>query len=477
METPVHPARPGMPDITPTPEPQAVASQPEPAAPASPKEPGVGDASSDSGVAFVKNLFGAGGEPPPGAVVPPASPVVPQPAPGAAPQPQNPAPNPPPPVRTQVPDGQPSNLDFGGRYGAETQDPAAGLESLPEIPPDQPVAAPQNLDEKQNHAFAGMRAQLGAMRRVAEDYRNKYNGVVEEFKKFQSEKTAFAEQLNQKDAKIKQLEDDIGRTDLSKSPEFREKYDAPIAKIRDDVSGILIANGLDNAQAAALAEQILTAEPGKVPELVSQLPTHVQGMIMIHSQNAEKLWGERDAALENWRQSAEGLAATASRGSAIIAAQKIDQLANKAIQIVKSLPVNKGSVPAFQVTDPTFVADRDAKERQFLAWIQQAPEEQKYAAMFEGFMAPKTYEMLQQTWTENQQLKEFIATRGRIATPPIAATHGAVPVPAPAPAPATPTVSTDGYSPAEGGVDAQGFAKGLISEMLSGGPAGPRPLV
>ena len=477
METPVHPARPGMPEITAIPEPQAVSDHPENPNP-QPGETGVGDASADSGAAFVRDLFGGGGEPPPGAVVPPTSPVVPQPKSGPAPVPQNPAEpqnrQPQPPAQ---PEGQPQNLDFGGRYGAETQDPAAGLESLPELPADQPVATPQNLDEKQNHAFAGMRAQLGAMRRVAEDYRNKYNGVVEEFKKFQSEKTAFAEQLNQKDARIKQLEDDIGRADLSKSPEFREKYDAPITKIRDDVSGILVANGLDSEQASALAEQILTAEPGKVPELISQLPTHVQGMIMIHSQNADRLWGERDAALENWRQSAEGLAATASRGSAIIAAQKIDQLANRAIQIVKSLPVNKGSVPAFQVTDPTFAADRDAKERQFLAWVHQAPEEQKYAAMFEGFMAPKTYEMLQQTWVENQQLKEFIATRGRIATPPIAATRGAAPAPATSPAPTTPTVSADGYSPAEGGVDAQGFARGLISEMLSGGDAGSRPLV
>jgi len=462
MDTPVHTQRPGMPPIESTPEPQAAGletmNQPE---------VGVGDASADSGSAFVNNLLNPMSPEP---VVPPTIPVAPQ-VPGGIPvAPQQPAPQP-----SQVPpqpQGQPDNLDFSNRYGKQDQSATPDLSPLPDLPPETSIETPQNLGDQQNHAFAAMRAAMNASRRAAEEYRAKYNEIVASTQKFKDEKTEFANQLNEKDKRISELEAEIGRSDLSKSPEFREKYDAPITAIRDQVAQILVANGIEQSQATDLSSQILQSDPADVPGLIQNLPTHVQGMIMIHSQNADKLWADRDIALENWKQSADGLAAAASRGSAIVQAQHIGQLADRAIEIVKSMPVDKGAVPAYQVVDPQFAADRDIKERQFKAWVQQAPEEQRYAAMFEGFMAPKTYQMLQQTWLENEQLKNFITTRMRIAVPPMSAVRGAAPVPPPPPAPTTPQVSTDGYSPAESGVTAQGFAAGLIDNMLSGGVPG-----
>lgn len=399
-----------------------------------------------------------------GAVVPPDVPSVPQTVRGPEPQSVYVQPQTQIPQQVRASEAQPQTQtqtqvqqpqapvpvrDFAARFGGEQIiDPVASLEHIPDLAPEQKIDPPQNLDERQNHAWAAMRAQMAESRRQAEEFRQKYNGVVDSAKQYQAEKVEFGNKLNAKDARIKELEDELGKIDLSRSPEFKQRYDAPISGIRDEISKLLVANGYEEAQSTQLAEQIVLTESAKVPEMLTQLPTHVQGMIMIHAQNADKLWGERDQALQNWKQSAEGLAAVAERGSAVVNAQHIAQLAEKAIATAKGLPVDQ-LAPAFQVTDDQqFIADRDAQEQKFKAWVQSAPEEQKYVAMFEGFMAGKTYEMLQQTWLENQQLKGLLYQRGRLGTPPVYPVRSAPPAPPAPPKPVEQTTATVGAVPA-----------------------------
>lgn len=456
MSTPAQtPVRPGMPPIEPTPDPVAVS------------EPGVGDASAGSGAAFAAAILaGSSGDvqaPQPQVPQPQVpQPQAPQPMPPRFPQTPAPAPGQPVVQAPQPPPPPPAPQSFTDRYApVQPQDPLAASAPLPDVPPDMSPAAPQGMSDQQNHAWAGMRAQVGQFRRLAEEYREKYNSVVESAKTYQSEKAAFGDQLNQKDARIKELEDEIGRTDLSKSPEFREKYDAPLMALRDKIAAVFEANGIQRDAALKAADDV-TTHPDQAPQIVAELPTHAQGQVMVLSEEADGLWSARDQALTDWRASAEGLAAVAQRGSAIISAQHVAQMADKAIQMAKGLPADK-LAPAFQVTDPQFAAARDEQERLFKSWVQQAPEEQKYAAMFEGFMAPKSYEMLQQTWLENQRLKEMLYQRGRFGTPPVTPTY-VPPATRPAPPPQVPTTATAGYAPATD--PSAGFAATLVNSLL-----------
>ena len=183
----------------------------------------------------------------------------------------------------------------------------------------------------------------------------------------------------------------------------------------------------------------MTADPDKIPGMISDLPVHAQGIVMVSMKRADDLWSARSAALDDWRASAEGLAAVEARGSAMVNAQRIDQLTQKAMDIIHSMPAANGQIPAYQVIDPVFVADRNAKEQQFKAWVQQAPEEQKYAAMLEGFMAPKTYEMLENMMRENMELKQALNNRGRLSAPPIYPSHSTWAPPPPPPPPCSRT--------------------------------------
>ena len=321
------------------------------------------------------------------------------------------------------------------------------------------------MNEQQNHSWAAMRAQSNSYRKQAEEFRNKYNQLVESTKGFQAEKTTFGEELNKRDEQIRKLQDEIGMMDLTRSPAFQEKYDAPLQDVQADIARTLVDNGYSQDRAMELAGQIMTSEHDQVPGMIRELPVHVQGMIMVNTEKADGLWAARSKALDDWRTSAEGLAAVEARGSAMVNAQRIDQLTQKAMDIIHSMPAANGQIPAYQVVDPVFVADRNAKEQQFKAWVQQAPEEQKYAAMLEGFMAPKTYEMLENMMRENMELKQALNSRGRLASPPVHASHSTW-APPPPPPPPRPTVQQNGYEEIEAVNPAQAVARSIMAQFM-----------
>ena len=381
---------------------------------------------------------------------PPAAQSAPQPVPPpAAPAPQ--------PVRQPV--------DYSSRYAppGAAQDPLASLQELPALAPEQQIAQPQNMSDQQNHAWAGLRAQANANRKAAEEYLRKYNELAAQTKKFQDERKGFGEQLNAKDQEIENLRNEIGRIDLSRSPEFQEKYEAPIFSVRDEITNTFVANGMTQRDAEELAGQVLSAGSDGFAEMVSQFPTHVQGIVAIKVQEAGRLFDERQHALDDWKTSQEGLAAVANRGSALIEAQRRDALAVQAIETIKTMPMDQ-RVPAYQVTDPEFVADREKHESEFKAWVQHAPAEQQYAAMLEGFMAPKTYEMLAEYARENAELKQALYNHTR-ANPRIVPSHSTFSNVPPAPPPQPPTQRANGFTVQETGTS----ATSVITDMFRQG--------
>jgi len=456
------------------------------AAPAAPAEPGVAAVPANEGAAFLREMITAGQQPgggqqPPVAVQPapyepvqPTPPVQPPATPSAPPVP--PLVQPPPVVPPQPPTPPPpapAPIDFSQRYsGQNPEDPTAQLAEAPALPPEQQVTQPQNLNEQQNHAWAAIRAQSNANRRAAEEYRTKYNQVVELSKKFQDEKAGFAQQLAAKDAEIAKLQDDIGRVDLTRSQAFRDKYDAPIQQVHAEMVTQLKHAGYSEEDADSLSRQVMSTPREQLPDLLKDLPAHMQGILMVKAEAADGLLTARDQAIEDWRTSAEGLAAVQERGAGILTAQHVDKMVQRATEIVHAMPLST-MPPAYQVTDPVFAADRTAKEQAFRSWVLNAPEEQKYAAMLEGFMAPKTYEMLEQTMRENQQLRSVLMARGRLSAPPVAPAPSVPPAPAPAPAPVpAPTVKDNGFSEAPGVHMAEGFVSEVLAPFMGVGSPG-----
>ena len=352
------------------------------------------------------------------------------------------------------------------RYGVgdPQPDPLKNLEVIPDLEPLADVAQPENMGDKANYAFASLKSKVHAERKRAEEFLQKYNALVESTKGFVDEKAAFADALNAKDRELKQIQDDLGKIELSRSPVFKQKYDSPLEDICAAMAEVLRNDGVEDEQSYNMAYDIMTADPADVPGMIADRPALAQGELVIHARNAQKILEDRQAELDDWRNSQAGFDAVAQRQNSIQFAQHMDEMAGKAVQILHSLAPEQGQVPAYAVVDPDFSRAREEKEAQFKQWLSRAPEDQRYAAMLEGFMAPLTYQMLQQTTVENMQLKQALSSRAGLMMP------RSVPVapPAPTPRPVEPPRPADPYVGASVGAnDAQTFAGEFLRQMMS----------
>lgn len=443
--------RPGMPDIQPSGDPQPFNIN---------QNQGASAPTNSGAAAFAAQfLAGMNGQP----QTDPAQPPV-QPQPAIPQQAVWPAQNGPAMVTPQQKSPEVQVTPVIDRFSAApTPDPLSELNPIQAPAPLEDVPAPQDMGEKAGHAFAALKAKMKEERKRAEEYLGKYNALVESTKGFVDEKAKFTDALNAKDKELAQLQEDIGKLELSRSPAFQEKFDAPLNDMCGSIASVLEQNGVTKEDAWQKAYGLITADPADMADAIASLPTLAQGEIGIQARNARKLLADRDAELAEWRKSQIGLEEVASRENDVRYAQHMSEMADRAVEIVKSLTPDAGQVPAYAVTDPEFAAERDQKEQQFKEWLVRAPEEQRVSAMFEGFMAPKTYEMLQQTMLENLQLKQALSNRLGAASPRVTAVPPSAPPPPPPPPPPPENAA---FAPAGAATDAVSFASEFFRKSM-----------
>ena len=370
--------------------------------------------------------------PPPQVQDPQVPPLQPTPQPPAEQQPGQPPVPPPAPV-----------ADLATRFADPGEKKHEAPVALPELPPEQDVPDPQGMGDNAHHAFAALRAQSKQYRKLAADYRQQYENVRQQYEGYAARESALAEKLTAAEQKTKQLEEDIGKLDLERSPTFRQQYDTPIYGKEDEITSILTQNGMQANEAKELSRTILqTADPNDVPNLIGNLPTITQGMLMVKYNEANELWAKRDQALSDWRQTQMGLNAVSAKTNAVVDAQRRSELAATAFTRIASEPVMKWD-------DEVTVAKRNTAIEQAKAWYQQAPEDQIAAAAMEGALAPLAYERIAALEAENAELRRTLNAGSQFSNPPVAPFYAGVPQPPQQPKAqpwATPMQTVDPFS-------------------------------
>ena len=444
---------------------------PQPAAPASAEftpSPEVARAAQSPSMAMdlLGNLLA--GNPNPPNVVQPTTPVAPAAPQGTQPPttpvaPQNPpVPQPPvAPVATPPPPPPVSATDLVNRFSPPAAPSATA--PIPDIPQEQNIQLPQNTPEHVGHAFAAARAETKQYRQLAESLKAQLEAERAKQTEFTSKETALAQQLNEANKRNADLEDKLGKLDLSQSKEFHEKYDAPLEAVQSAISSALVAAGRQQNEALDLANQILGSN--NPAELLSELPATTQGMIMYKLQEAANLWAARDQALNEWRTTQQGLAQVSLRENFVNDAAHRAEVAKAAIEKAKLI------APTMQWDDPSYNGRRDEAMQKALDWYQKAPEDQIAAAAMEGFMAPFAYEVIKDLQTQVADLTNQLNGRRTLAAPPVAPYFKPPQAPAPQPAqPQTPPPGTpQAWSSAANPGDMNAAAMGLIGELLARG--------
>jgi hypothetical protein len=350
---------------------------------------------------------------------------------------------------------------LANRYGDQAEQPDLTLPDIPAERVDIQMPTDANDTSAVGRAFAASRAEARQFRQLAQTLRSKLEAAYGSQTATTQKQEEMARQLAEAQAQTKALENEIGKLDLRRSPEFIQKYDMPIAGIRDQLAEEFAKHGVTPDDAMNLAVGVLDAENSEqVQEVVSSLPPAIQGMAMYKYAEADRLFAERGQALDAWRETQAGLEQVERRETPVLTAQHRETLCNSGFDRV-------ARVVQFW-DDPAFQSYREREAPNVRSWFGQAPEDQVVAAAVEGaLVAPFAYNQIRMLQNENAQLKQALEGRVRIAAPTVAPYFKSAPVPPP-PAPATPQPT---QSDLENPLD---FASRLIRDAANNSGIMPR---
>ena len=318
------------------------------------------------------------------------------------------------------------------RYAIPDPNQPPEVPTLPDIPPEQDVRLPDNTAENIGHAFATVRAEVRKYKQLAEEFKAQVEKVRGDYANYAQRESAITEKLAAEQRRAADLEERLGKLDLTQSPAFRQKYDAPIESIRAAIAQTLVQNGLQQQAADELAKSVVLADNAtQVPQLpgVSELPAAVQGMLMYKFNEADALWAQRNQAITDWRATRTGLEQTQVREDAVVSAQRRSELANASLDVLSRI------VPQFVWADPAFEQLRTTEVDKVKAWYGQAKDEQIAAAAIEGaLVAPYAYKLIEGLSNKVLELQGVIDARTRAAHPTVSP-YFMSPTPPPPPPP------------------------------------------
>lgn len=387
----------------------------------------------------------------------PAADVTPQaPAETPDPVPANTVPPPAatPPAPADTPPPKPFDASAIQNRFTQNAPPPAPKDTV--TPTEPPLTPPSSPEGKEGFAWAKLRTDMKKYQADAEKFHVEAETAREEAKRAAEEKAALAAELETRKQREQELVEKVGRLSLAESPEFQQKYDLKLSEIQAKLGRALVKfAGTDEKDAQAQALQILSADPAKLPDLLSDLNPSVAGMILGMTSEAAAVDEARTQELANWRQTGAAASVETTRRSVVEQAEARRKLSAAAIESAKAF-----GNPVYAAEDPRVREIAASIEQEFHGFVQTATEEQLIRAASEGYTAPYLYDVLNQQQAEIAELRNQLAGRTRAANPPIFAAPAGVP-PAHVPPAPPPNVV-----PASTGDSARDYASQVSSDLI-----------
>ena len=308
------------------------------------------------------------------------------------------------------------------------------------LPPDTPIEDPPDLQtEKAKNAWQELKQREKQSRRAAQEMQAQLEEMKKAADQVAAERVKFADELKQRDDRIKELDDELGKLTLEHRPEFREKYDKPLDEVAGQVEATLRAatDITDEKQLAELADDLLSASDSDFTTMVSKLPAPVQGSLLNSRNSFAQLMSARNNAISEWRATQAGVTETNAQEQIVERAARRRDMAEAAIEFTTRTMPSDQRPPV--LLDPTFAKDVENVTQSFRGFMQEAKDEAIARAAFQGFLMPV---MKRQIALLAEGLEEwkaaYYATKG-IRNPPALAMRvqtgeGVAPVSTPPPA-------------------------------------------
>ena len=328
--------------------------------------------------------------------------------------------------------------DIASRFrNPTTPAPTADGEPKVEIPPDTPVDAPEEIqsNERAKSAWEIIRDRERQSRHAAEELQRQLADARKQAGAVADERQQFAEELRNRDERIRQLEEDLGKLDLAHRPEFRRQYDEPMAEVANEFRSALSASAeLDDAALDDTAGKLLTVSDSEFNRLVAQLDAAAQGSLWDKRRRFRELDLARSHAMQEWRSTQDGIAKVDEQEQVARRAQRMSELADGAIEFTqRTMPRDQRPSVLAEATYATDVANAD---RQFKSFMQVANEEELARVAYQGFLVPVMQRQVAYLAEALESMQDaYYKLRGAGAPPALPMRTRSAPPPPPPPPP------------------------------------------
>ena len=286
------------------------------------------------------------------------------------------------------------------------------------VPPDDPIAEPENMGDKAKNAWAELRSRERALRQAVSERQKQIDELVTAQEKFQQERTQLAEALQKKDDELKKANDKLGKLDLSGSIEFRQRYDQPLQQSVANLDQVIhdTIEGADSPETIEKIRQfIVRSDDNAFQEYIAGLPVDSQGALIEKRRTFIELYAQRQQAIEKWQETSKGLTATAAQQNAADAALARQRNAEAAIRFnMVELPQDKR---AYVLTDAEFGEDVRNANEEFKAFMQTATDEEMARAAYLGHLIPSMNRALLLALKECREFQEALYVQRGILRP------------------------------------------------------------
>lgn len=374
-----------------------------------------------------------------------------------SPQPQQSAAQPQQPQPQQPASTAPAALSLSA--APVTSDTVAGQFAAPKVAepaaePDASAAAqpaaesteaqpPEGFNDQQAHAWAALRAQARQAREAARRLQQENEGLRRQSEAIAAEKAKLAEAARAKEDKVHELEEHVGKVDLSQSPEFKARYDKPLESIYSEIGSLIHDNAanadgapLEGAELQAAVERVATSDDAGFQSTVQSLPQEVQGALLLERQKINRISVERENALADWRKTRSGLEQSSVEQQVLESSRRRSEQAEKAIEAVTKLTPPDQRIPVLSI--PFFADDVKNTIEGFKARMQTATDDELALAACRGAFVPVLQRALAKALEEKRQVEDaYYSIRGAVR-PPVYPTAGSVAAPPPPPPPPKP---------------------------------------
>ena len=210
-----------------------------------------------------------------------------------------------------------------------------------------------------------------------------------------------------------ELEDTLGKIDVTKSKRFQELYDKPIASVFSKVVQQFMKAGRTQDQAVEKARRIFKPgmqDPRALSAELDDESSLVVGAVSALLDEREQLAQRREDALQNWRQEQAAEAEDRTRRDAA----SVSELLTKAATTGFDRALGEGSWLFREGEDPKWNAGVKARKDAVLGFMRGGKPEELAYLVAEGVAAPVYRKAYERAKAEVEDLRSQLASTGRL---------------------------------------------------------------